>query len=245
MKCDKCGGNLTLEDVVCPHCDAVNEHAIQHIRDMKRYEKEFSGTKNDVYSVTKNYTGITIRIVIIAVLLIMTVICGLVSGNAYSIKRQVVQNETNKNIRACKMQINEYLENRDYYALAVYFDEKHIETYEPEFEEYNVIEFAVNQYKYFYSSLMRTMKPYDEDLSEEFTNMARYLSDFYEVYDKESYRYMGDSEMNKKAIAGIEEQLHALLQAYCGLSKEDILELPTMTEAKRALVIEEGMTDGK
>ncbi len=245
MKCENCGGNLTLEDVVCPHCDAVNPHAIQHIRDMKRYEKEFSGTKKDVYSVTKNYTGNVVRVVIIALLIIMTVICGVVSGKSYSIHRRIVEAESNKNAATCKAQINEYLENREYYALSIYFEEKHIETYDSPFEEYGVIEFAASKYRYIYSTLMGTMKPYDDDLSEEIRNIASYLGDFYEVYDEDSYRYMGTSEMNKKAIAGMEEQIYALLQGYCGLTAEDIQALPTMSEAERALVIEEGMKDGK
>lgn len=79
MKCESCGGNLTLEDVVCPYCEAVNPHAIEHIRQMKRYQKDYEGTKEQVYDVTKRYVSVSVRIIVIAVLIVLIILCGVLS----------------------------------------------------------------------------------------------------------------------------------------------------------------------
>ena len=98
MKCEKCGGNLSLEDVVCPHCDTLNEHAVQHIRDMNKYKKDYEGTKQEVYTVTKSYAGISVRIVIIAILVVLIVACSLLSEEFYSMKRKSEQAKSKKNV---------------------------------------------------------------------------------------------------------------------------------------------------
>ena len=59
MKCEHCGGNLTLEMLACPYCGKENPHAKQHIRDMKKYQGDFSDTRSEVYSVVNKYSGIT------------------------------------------------------------------------------------------------------------------------------------------------------------------------------------------
>ena len=56
MKCEFCNGNMSLEDLHCPHCGQINKHAQQHIRDMQRYQGEFNETKEDVITVTQKYS---------------------------------------------------------------------------------------------------------------------------------------------------------------------------------------------
>ena len=37
MRCEYCGGNISLEAEECPYCGAPNKHAKQHAKDMKKY----------------------------------------------------------------------------------------------------------------------------------------------------------------------------------------------------------------
>ncbi|MBQ7775590.1 MAG: hypothetical protein IJ379_06685 [Lachnospiraceae bacterium] len=246
MKCAKCGGNLTLEDVVCPYCEALNEHAVEHIREMNRYKKDYEGTKQDVYSVTKNYAGITVRIIIIAVLLVLIVICGLLSGEAYSIRRKITVAQRNE--KECIEIMEQYLADREYYAMAVFCETNSINAYEEGFEEYNSIIYAVRHYRYIYDMVMRTLRPYEgADMQNNIGYIADYMNDFYKIFDEntDAYYYVGDSQESLEAAQGMKEQLEALLMAYCGLTKEDVESLQGMTEAERALLIEERMTDGE
>lgn len=248
MKCEKCGGNLTLEDVVCPHCDALNEHAVQHIRDMNRYKKEFEGTKEEVYSVTKSYAGITVRIIIIAVLIILTVICGLVSGEAYSIRRNIRRAEANRNADEYKQRLEQYLADRDYYAFAAFCDENSIDTYEGNYTEYNHMIFATRYYSYIYDYIMGTLNPYEGmNMQNNIKWISDNLTEFYKIYNASeySYYYIGDSEEKWEMVLEVQEQIHALLIAYCGLTQEEVDAFPNMSDAQRAVLLEERILDGK
>ena len=109
MKCENCGGNLSLEDLACPHCGTINRQAQQHARDMRKYHGEFQDTQKAVYAVTKRYAGITTRVVIIAILLIITVIFAIVASESYSIKRNILQKRAERNFEEYSAQMEQYL----------------------------------------------------------------------------------------------------------------------------------------
>lgn len=242
MKCEKCGGNLTLEDVACPHCEAINEHAVQHIREMNRYKKDYEGTRKEVYSVTKAYAGLTVRIVILAVLVVLTIVCGVLSGEVYSIRRHLI--EVARNDEECREQIEQYLKEREYYALAVFCDEKSIDTIEEGYEDYYGILYAAGQYRFFYDYVMYTLRPYEgSDMQTYADRIAELLSDFYKVFDESHYCYVGTQGKQYQAVLEMQEQMNALLVAYCGVTPKEAEAFPTMTNAQRALAIEEGIAN--
>lgn len=243
MKCKNCGGNLTLEDVVCPYCEAVNEHAIEHIRQMNRYKTDYEGTKKEVIATTQTYAGITVRIIILAVLIILMIICGLLSGNTYSIKRDIT--EATRNDKACMEQIENYLENRDYYALSVYCDANVIRTSTDDYEEYYGVVYAAAQYVYFYDYVMQYANAQDRSMQERTTEwIGEMLSNFYRTLLEENfYCYVDEGDAHYQDILNMEEQMHALLIAYCDLTKEDVAKLRDMTKSERVLLLQEGMKD--
>jgi len=246
MKCEKCGGNLTLEDVVCPHCEALNEHAVEHIREMNRYKQEFEDTREEVYSVTKSYAGITTRIAVIAVLVILTIVCGFISGEAYSIRGNMLKAEAKKNLKESMETLDYYLETRDYYALAAFSNEKNIRTYEEDFPEYDNLIYAAKQYAFLYDYIMKAAYPYEgADMQNNVKWIAEQLVAFYKIFNEESIYYVGDSEKDYKHAMQMQEQIYALLMAYCNLTKEDVEALATMTNAERTLLLEERLNHEK
>lgn len=240
MKCEKCGGNLTLEDVVCPYCEALNEHAVQHIREMNRYKREFEGTREDVYSVTKSYVGISTRIIVIAVLVVLTIVCGLLSGEVYSIRSNMLKAEAKKNLEESKATLDAFLESRDYYALAAFSNEKRISAYDEEFEEYGTMIYAAKQYSFLYDYVMKGVKPYEGmDMQNNVKWIAEQLTAFYKIFDPEYVRYVGEAGADYEHALQMQEQIQALLMAYCNLTGEDVENLATMTNAERAILLEE------
>lgn len=243
MKCKNCGGNLTLEDVVCPHCEAINEHAIEHIREMNRYKTDYEGTKQEVISTTKAYAGIAIRIIILAVLIVLTIICGMLSGETYSIKRDIT--EAFRNDEKCKAQIEEYLESRDYYALAVYCDNNEIRTSTEGYEEYKGVVYGALQYAYFYDYVMKAASTSDESKIQSYAEwMSEQLNSFYRMLDEtDFYCYVDEANEYYKSILEMEEQMHALLITYCNLTQVEADELRNMSKAEITLLLQEGLAD--
>lgn len=240
MKCESCGGNLTLEDVVCPHCEALNEHAVQHIREMNRYKSEFEDTREEVYSVTQSYAGITARVIVIAVLVVLIIVCGLLSGESYSIRSKMLRAEAKRNLKETKATIEAYLEERDYYALAAFSNAKRISAYDEDFEEYGNMIYAANQYSYLYDYIMKVWKPYEGmDMQNSVKWIAEQLTAFYKIFNKEYVHYVGESGEAYEHAMQMQEQIQALLMAYCNLTKEEAEALPGMTNAERTLLLEE------
>lgn len=239
MKCKSCGGNLTLEDVVCPHCEAINEHAIEHIREMNRYKKDYEGTKQEVINTTKNYAGITVRVIILAVLIVLTIICGVLSGKTFSIKRNIT--EATRNDKKCKEQIAAYLESRDYYALSIFFETQSISTLSEGYEEYDEIIYASSQYAYFYDYVMKVVKPREgANVQGYYEWIGEKVNSFYRVLDDtDFYCYVESDDEHYENILEMEEQMHALLITYCNLTREQVQNLRNMSKAEITLLIQE------
>ncbi len=244
MKCEKCGGNLTLEDVVCPYCEALNQHAVEHIREMNRYKKDYEGTKQEVYSATKNYIGVTVRLIIIAVLVVLTVLSGILLGESYSIRRSIVEIKTKSNAKEYTQIMEQYLAERGFYEFSMFCEANEITAYGDILSEYGNIVQVTNQYRYIYDYVMTIANPREGQETQLYIKwIGEYLDGFYKVYDRErNYLYdKGDVARNLEIADQVQEQIHALLMAYCGLTQEDIDKLPTATSAERLTILEKGI----
>lgn len=244
MKCASCGGNLSLEDVVCPYCDALNEHAVEHIRQMNQYKREFEGTKKEVYSVTKGYAGITVRAVICAILVLCIAVLIVIKSHSYDVRWELEEWNARKHADEYCLQMDRYLEERDYIGLSTFCIEKNINVYDEEYSKYKGIVNVAAQYTQIYMNIMRMRE--SELLG---TDSIRYLADsldyFYDTWNPESYMYVGEDAEQQQILSEIREQAHALLRTYCGLTAEDMDEFPDLSSGKRAALIEERMNDAE
>lgn len=246
MKCENCGGNLSLEDLNCPYCGTINKHAQQHARDMKHYHGEFQSTQKDVYATTKRYAGITVRAIIIAVLLILCIVLAVIGSQSYSIRRMILENRAERNFNEYSAKMDEYLENEDYMAFHAFVEANSIYGYDTDYEKYIPVMRASSQYTYLYECIMGTYTEIQKKSDiETIQSRVDYLSDqlnyFYEALDMEKYSYCegGDSPENRTAFERMEQNVEALLQTYCGLTQEDAESLMELSEARRMVLLEE------
>lgn len=246
MKCDNCGGNLTLEDVVCPHCEAINPHAIEHIREMKRYQKDYEGTKDEVYNVTKRYIGVSVRIIAIAILIVLIILCGIICDESYSINRKLMQAKAKRNYDENTAIIDAYLDEGDYYALYVFLEENYINTSFDVYDAYDPIIYATTRYGFLYSYIIRYRNTDSvESLQSYPTRIEEELSSLYKLYDAENYVNVEGNPEQKEQVLRIEEQVNALLVTYCGLTMEEADSLQEMSKAQRLAVLEERLLNEK
>ena len=246
MKCENCGGNLSLEDLNCPYCGSINKHAQQHVHDMKRYHGEFQDTKKDVYATTKKYTGITVRLLIIAVLLILSVVMAIIGSQSYSIRRHLLEKRAERNYAEYSVIMDTYLENEEYIAFHTFVEANSIYGYDTPYEKYIPVIRVSAQYMYVYDYIMglhtKLYRDTDkESIERQIMYLSEQLNDFYDAMDMENYNYINgaDAPLNQEAIAQMEQNIKALLQTYCGLTNEDVTGLQKLSEAKRMVLLEE------
>ena len=203
------------------------------------------GTQAEVYSVTKKYAGITVRFIIIAVLIILIVLFAFISSNSYSIKRTINGSTSSRNINKYMQTMDDYLMNQDYLAFYAFCEKHYISTYTDNYKDYSCLIYAASRYTFIYENIMKFTKFDDSNsLENQITLISDQLDDFYDIWNDNDTNFysVGESKKNEKYALEIQEQIHALLVAYCGLTPEDVKELPYMTNAKRSLLIEERMT---
>lgn len=246
MKCENCGGNLSLEDLNCPYCGAINKHAQEHVREMKWYQGAFRRTQNDVYAATQKYAGITVRLIIIAVLLILCVVMAIVGAQSYSIRRMILEKRADRNFVEYSAVMNEYLENEEYIDFHAFVEANCIDGYDTDYEHYIPVIRASSQYAYTYEYIMGV---YTEIQKGSDVNIIRdrvgflvdQLNYFYESLDMARYEYCegADTPKNREALERMELNVRALLQTYCGLTKEEADSLGELSQARRMVLLED------
>lgn len=250
MKCENCGGNLSLEDLTCPHCGTVNKHAQQHVRDMERYHGAFQDTREKVYSVTRKYAGIAVRAGVIAGLLILTVVFAVVGARSYEIKSSLAKSRAERKFAEYSAILDGYLEEEDYLAFHAFAEANDIWGYDSPYEKYMPVLRASSQYAYLYEAILRAYTVRQQEESEEgyaadqIKWTAEQLNYFYDSLDMEQYSYYEDanSQENREALERMEDHVKVLLRTYCGLTPEDAEGLRELSEARRAVLLEERMS---
>ena len=86
-----------------------------------------------------------------------------------------------------------------------------------------------------------------QEQSREIEQMAESLDYFYSCMDMERYEYYegADSESNQKALETMEHNVVLLLQTYFHISEEEAEQLKELSQAKRAVLIEEAIIGEK
>lgn len=242
MKCEFCGGNLSLEAEVCPHCGQVNKHAQQHIKDMKRYHGEFESTKKGVYTATKKYTEVTVRVAIIAVMVVLIVLLWLLYDNMYSIKRDIQRSMASRREAEYSEILDGYLAEEDYRGFLTFSQQKGIALYytDGEFDAYQRLINAANCYFQVSQKVMEvTVSEEDDDVNLDY--LCSNLNQFYDYSNPERYSYYKgeDREETWQALEQMEENIKLMLQTYCSLTEEEADSLRDLSEAKRTVLLEE------
>ncbi len=242
MKCEFCGGDLSLEAANCPYCGQVNKHARQHIKDMKRYRREFEKTKKGVYSATQKYSQFTAKIVIAAVMVVVIGILWYLYEQAYSIHWDWKQANAKRNEKEYSELLDQYLEEERFWEFYNFYDEERI-TYEYSSDSYGDYRYLCTVVDY-YNHFTEEMMVYASGAEDSVEYLCSYLNHFYEysVYEEEKE---DNRQENLDALATMHKDVVQMLCTYCNLTPEEAASLKSMSEAKRTVMIEERMeTDG-
>ncbi len=253
MKCEFCGGNLFLEAKYCPHCGQLNKHAQQHIRDMERYQGAFEETKKEIHSVSKSYSKVTVRAIMIVALLILLVIFTVVGAEAYSFVRDWEKGRSERNAEKYIQQIDDYLAKEDYLTLAVFIEERNINGYgygskKSAYNTYVPVIRACQAYDDVYYQIVGLTYREEESRERAIKGLGEALDIFYQFVDPDYYGehyWEYDEGKCKQPLETMELYVQKLLQTYCNLSEEEAASLKELSDAKRIVLIEERLGYGE
>ena len=243
MKCDYCGGTLSLENENCPHCGRPNPHARQHIEDMRRYEDEFERTKKYVYDKTKTYTQIVVRMIILAALVILSVGLFVLADNAYSLTRDWARSQSAKKYNEYSKILDGYLEEGNFRAFVSFCEAHNLEAYQSVYEaKYEKVIWVSRYYVY----LMNYLSDYAFPKSYTAQQQAKWVADemeyFYQYLDQDPIFYYEEVEeepVAAHALDRMEKNVEQFLIVYCGFTGEEAQSMREMSSARRQLLLEE------
>jgi len=129
MKCTNCGADFPSDQLKCPYCNAVNEHALKLAKEIQQYDKEFAKTRDEMLST--GGSAVIKRLTIqlgVSFLVIALIFIGYVMFYQYrygeSTKYHVTGNRYKKNLKL----VEQYMNDKEYlraYTLAASTDPTH------------------------------------------------------------------------------------------------------------------------
>lgn len=243
MTCKYCGGELSPEDVRCPHCNRKNTFAAVHRAGMKHYQAAYRETKEQVQRKTTAFQTRTLWILLAAV------VCGgfilwMLWGAFRDDRQQASVNAGNrKNYDEIVAQMEAYLTAGDYSGLTQYSQEKKLLDDKGVFKAYYPVLYAAR----FYASVERDIETdssldYLEILCSDLDSFydATYLNDYEEIEG-------AVNEENQTVLETMKVDMGELLQEKLGISKETTADFEELTGARREQILREelGQTDEK
>ncbi len=245
MKCDFCGGTLSLADEKCPACGKINRHARQHIEDMKHYEKEFTETKEDVYGTAKSHSEWMVRLVVIAVLLVLCLAVLFVCATADELYYSMEKSRENMNFTKNSARIEEYLAEENYQALDSFYEVAYMDVYDGPYREYRYILSVVNSYGWVEECMqeMQLGPGYNDYTTPEYylERLVDALDSFYERCEWEPYDEEVLPEEHVKEAENMKLYLKQTLQSYFNLTSEEAESLESLSSIQRAVLLEESI----
>ena len=246
MKCPSCGGNMGLEDAVCPYCGQPNTQAVQHQSDMARYQREYERTQAEVLEETSFMRGHGSWLVILAALLVALIAAIALNVSAWDIGYSIREGNVDRTFAESAQTLDAYLEQGDYGKFLGYYEANDLSLAND--TRYQAMQTAARAYVDLltYISAIGNSSEYaftPNRIADTSSYIASDLNTIYGIeryYDYDLERYLPESM--KPYLDDLRERTAFICVAYFGLTDEQVQEIPNMSEKKLAQLIEEGVS---
>lgn len=247
MKCEYCGSDLSIEYEKCPYCDALNPFYEAHRKDMKAYARKYAATEKQVVEKTNRFAKKSVRITIIAVLVIINLVFGILFANIWEIRNKMHENANKRDAAKTVQMANDLEFSKDYLNFDALMDEKYYSYYKGPHNEFSMVMPAADDYVAIVKEIARLVdgSAYGNE-SEIADSIGRRLDYLYRDRDeinKATYEAERYAKRHRDAVEDIVNETHKILAAYLGLDKETVDSFEEMTSAERKMIIEKAVKE--
>ena len=245
MKCQHCGNNLNIEENFCPYCGQPNLFAVKHQEAMRRFEKDYERTKQDVLEESSRFNRHTVRITILAVLVALIAATAILLVKADDIRWWRMEKRVEAQADRHREAIGRLMDDRDYLGVYSYINKNDIR-FTDAFREYDTISDSAFQYRQFYTNLMMLQaKKTDADAFRYYSetdlleNMAQEIYRINECLEPQSYNEAAYTAEKMAFVEGVRDRMEIMAESYIGLSREEALSTRDMTVARINVLLED------
>lgn len=243
MKCNYCGGEVGLEEELCPYCGRPNEQALQHHRNMASFRRRFAQTETEVMGRTERYAGIVPRTILIVIFLIITIVAFFVAENSFSVPEDMRRRAAERHPESYRAVLDQFLEEKDYISFASYLSFHDIRTYRTAFSEYNDLQWSAEYYQGVVEYLERLFLHQETedwlrfDASNDVLRLCQELEYFMDAYE----RGVRDSESasHRAILDDMRNNVLEMLHVFLGIDGDEIDDFLKLSDNRKAALIEE------
>ncbi|MBP5608411.1 MAG: hypothetical protein J6X66_09130 [Lachnospiraceae bacterium] len=245
MICKTCNHEIGPEELKCPHCGAENPFALTHQQNMEQFRKDYAKTRTEVISSAQKTGGLAKKAAVLIALIIGCIIMRLISSYNYADHNpeDAVRKESLKNAAKYASEADGYLSRGEYteYMSFLYAHELQYSAPE-ELDHLRSVTYVAEDYynciKLMEEIVLRSTDPeYFDGLDTDIRNFCMYLNGFYEVY--EAQKSIEKDEKYLAYIDDMEVELKAAMRTYFSMDENALEEFISLSEAKKALKLEE------
>lgn len=236
MECKNCGAKISIEDEYCPFCGAINEDAVKHVQDMKKYQKDYQSTKHTVLNEARRFNRFTVQLTFIALLACFNLFFYFSGKNAWEIGDRILAYQISANPAKHETKLKEFREQKLYEAYYRYYSShpmykvKSLRSNEP----------AAYAAHYYYKSYMNIMYLAEDELpsslyqtrEELISSLSGSLENLYRCQNRDNYKFVENAytEENIAFINGLAQQAEDLMRVYLEFTEEDISKIHGETQ---------------
>ena len=243
MKCPGCGSNLTIDDEKCQFCGQANPFAVKHRKEMKRFTNEFNKTKDEVLSESRKVNHRVAKITLIAVMVALNLLMMFVNVNFDEFERFFVGRKIEANYKEHKEQLDKYEKEQNFIAFSEYYMEHRLHLSD-KLREYGRVYDVCSSYGFLFYYVMQVQTQQEVYTSRD--EQMEYISDniesIYNMYKPREYSYEDQYQpQHQECMNAIKEQAEGLIQTYFNLTDEEMASFESMSNARRQILMEEGL----
>ena len=245
MKCPHCGSPIRLEDKYCSYCGLPNDLAVQHQKDMNRYQKKFNQTRSEVLDSTRRTRKKIGSFVVLAVMALLILLSFQVEEYSWDlgiyIQKLQIQAHKQQHISA----IEQFIDEQDPIGLADYY-ERYSLYLNDDFYCYRAVQSASSYFGNVFQSVseyLASPDSYDSayaDRSLRYT--VEYLNNIFQV--EESFDYDTDQFFagnRLEYIHAVQEDAKALLTGYFGLTADEADSFADLSASRQYELLERNL----
>ncbi|MDD3338345.1 MAG: zinc ribbon domain-containing protein [Lachnospiraceae bacterium] len=244
MRCPSCGGDIRIQDKVCPYCGMPNQEFLKHQEAMQHYEKEFEKTKTDVYQETEKTKRFSGRVLVIAGLVVANVLALLLVFNSYNIVDMFRTSAINAKLSTYQSGMDKLLEDGDYVGVYEYYYANDLYSADGLRNYSSVMDVAGDYVAVLRGINKMIIAEADQKEKDEYDDPAEYVANNLESYfSVSSASYFVDEarmkEGHEEYVADMQEQIRQMTKTYCHITDEDWESFKFMSKAGIQKILEE------
>lgn len=249
MICKHCHHEIGPEDLKCPFCGEENPFAKRHQENMKAFDRKYKKTRREVLAYAGRVKGLGKKAAVLTVLLLGIIVMIIIASVNYAEPNTDgdVENDAIRHAKKYCGQIETFLENGEYMECMSFMYSHGIQNSSAEaYKKYRQIKYAAQYYyeciQYMEMMIFRSPDPdYFDSLDQSINGFSGYLEEFYSTLEN-----MKAQEKNEKYLACLEDmdqELKLAMKIYFHMDDKELEEFLKLSQAKRAVRIEEVFSD--